>query len=118
MPYYTIAQDIFWKSTVMKTTYRALLLTTTLAFIAGCATPTAPKSSTYWIKDDGSSYQTHRERIKTHDKRMECQEVVSDRKDSKSLSKEEAYTYFQACMTEKHYIEIPNRYLTKKADTK
>ena len=118
MQYHTIAQGIFWKITVMNMTYRVILLTTAIAFIAGCATPTTPKSGTYWMKNDGSSYQTHRERIKTHDKEIECKEVVSDRKDSKSLSKEDAYTYFQNCMTEKHYVEIPNYYPIKTADKK
>lgn len=92
----------------MKNMYKALLLASTMAFVAGCATPTAPTASTYWVKDDGSSYQTHRERITTHDKSMQCKEVVSDRKDAKSLSETEALGYFKACMKSKHYVELPN----------
>lgn len=102
----------------MKSTYKALILTSALAFLAGCATPTTPQSSTYWVKNDGSSYQTHRDRIKTHDKRMECQEVVDDRQHSKSLTKEEALGYFKSCMQGKHYVELPNYHPIKETAKK
>ena len=102
----------------MNTTYKALMVATALSFLAGCATPTAPKAGTYWVKNDGTTYQTHRERITTHDKRMECQEVVDDRQDSKHLSKDEALGYFKDCMKSKHYVELPNYHPIKETAKK
>ena len=94
----------------MKNSLKITAASIAISLLSGCAMTTAPQSSTYWLKDDGSTYQTHRDRIVTHDKRIECAGEVRDHKHSKDYTEEQYSKHFKACMNNKHYKEVSNWY--------
>lgn len=99
----------------MKNSLKAIAAIATLSFLSGCAVTTAPQQSTYWLKDDGSTYQTHKDRITTHDKRMECASEVKDHQHSKDYTTAQYDKHFKNCMTKNHYKEVQNWYDIKPA---
>lgn len=101
----------------MNTKSKAVVLTTMLAMLSACSLTTAPKHSTYWIKQ-GSDYQTHKERIKAKDHVLACKSTISDRVDAKDLTKEKHSELVDQCMEAKHYQKTDNWYDIKEANHK
>lgn len=91
----------------MKKTTKIVALAALVSFMSGCTLTTAPQASTFWAKEQ-SGYQTHHDRIRTHDKRMECNKQVVDRIDWKSLTKSEIVAFSDECMISKNYEERQN----------
>ena len=94
----------------MKKSLKIIAATAVISMLSGCAMTTAPQSSTYWVKDDGSTYQTHKDRIATHDQRMACDNEVKGHQYSKSYTQEQYKNHFNSCMTKNHYKEVRNWY--------
>lgn len=76
-----------WNHTVNKLAKTAVL-TVLVSLMAACTTTTTPQSSTFWAKS-GSGYNTHQDRIRTHDKRMFCDKQVFEDIHIKNLSRAE-----------------------------
>ncbi|MED6316605.1 MAG: hypothetical protein VYA60_05115 [Pseudomonadota bacterium] len=88
---------------------KAVILSTMVSILSACALTTAPKHSTYWIKQ-GSDYQTHRDRIKAKDHVLACKVVISDRVDAKKLTDKQNQDLIDECMEAKHYQKVKNWY--------
>lgn len=99
-----------WNHTVNKLAKTAVL-TVLVSLMAACTTTTTPQSSTFWAKS-GSGYNTHQDRIRTHDKRMFCDKQVFEDIHIKNLSRAEKKAEIKAasdaCMIEQDYEERQN----------
>ncbi len=93
---------------------KAVMVASAVSFLSACQLTTAPQSSTYWVKKSPDNYQTHQERIRTHDKMMECKEQVADRLDEYEQTAAQTEKLVSDCMIENHYELHDNWYEIKK----
>lgn len=96
---------------------KTAVLTALVSLMAACTTTTTPQSATFWAKS-GSGYNTHQDRIRTHDKRMFCDKQVFEDIHIKNLSRAEKKAEIKAasdaCMIEQGYEERENWVKIKK----
>lgn len=102
--------QFFWRKSVKKIS-KLVALTALVSLMSACTTTTTPQASTFWAKS-GSGYNTHHDRIRTHDKRMFCDKQVFEdihiKNISKSEKKAEMKVASDACMIEQDYEERQN----------
>ena len=95
----------------MKKLSNLIALTTLVSLMSACTTTTTPKHPTFWAKS-GSGYNTHHDRIRTHDKRMFCDKQVFEDIHIKDISRAEKKAEIKAasdtCMIEQGYEERQN----------
>lgn len=89
---------------------KTVIMTSVVSLLSACQLTTAPQSTTYWVKQGTTDYQSHKERIRTHDKLMECRKEVSDRLDEYDQTPEQTDELVADCMVANHYQLYKNWY--------
>lgn len=97
----------------MNTLSKTVAMTALLTMMSACSMTTAPKHSTYWVKQ-GSDYQTHKDRIKAKDHVLACKSEIA----AKDLTDQQRADLVDNCMKAKSYYKADNWYDIKEVATK